>query len=333
MILNIKRIGLALATMLAASSAVAGDFSPALVFSASGKFDKSFNEAAYNGAEQFKQQFDVDYRGAQIQNDAQKEQVLRNLARKHSDLIVATGFSFAQAVETVAREYPAVKFTLLDAVARGDNVQSVLFKQEEGSFLAGMAAQMASGTNKVGFIGGMDVPIIRSFACGYLQGARYADQAVEVVENMAGSTAQAFNDPARGTELARAQFDQGVDVIFAAAGNTGIGVMQAASDAGKLSIGVDSNQNHLYPGSVLTSMLKRVDIATFNAFKTAMDGTWQPGVQTLGLKEGGVDWVIDAHNRSLVTPDMDARVSAARDAIIAGEIKVIDYTADNSCPL
>lgn len=328
-----KTTGLILAGVLAASSAFAADFSPALVYSPSGKFDKSFNEAAYHGADKFKKEFDIGYREAQVQNDAQKEQVLRNLARHHSDLIVAMGFSFSQAIETVAQEYPDVKFTLIDAVAKGPNVQSILFKQEEGSFLVGMAAQMASKTDKIGFIGGMDVPVIRAFACGYKQGAHYADNKVEVIENMAGSTPQAFNDPARGTELAKSQFDRGVDVVFAAAGNTGVGVLQAASDAGKLSIGVDSNQNHLYPGSVLTSMLKRVDVATYQAFKSAMDGTWKPGVQNLGLKEGGVDWVIDQYNRSLITPEMEKKIDAARDDIIAGKLKVVDYRANNSCPL
>jgi basic membrane protein A len=303
------------------------------VYSASGKFDKSFNEAAYLGAERFKNQTKTVYREAQIQNDAQKEQVLRNLARKGSDLVVAMGFSYAQAMETVAKEFPQVKFTLIDAVAKGPNVQSVVFKQEEGSFLVGVAAQMASKSNKVGFIGGMDVPIIRSFACGYKQGALYANKKVSVIENMAGSTPQAFNDPARGTELAKGQFSRGVDVVFVAAGNTGTGVLQAAKDAGKLSIGVDTNQNYLFPGSVLTSMVKHVDVAVYDAFKSAKEGSWKPGVRTLGLKEGGVDWALDQHNRKLVGKEMESKIAAAKKDIIGGKIKVHDYVRTNDCKL
>lgn len=330
--LNMKRLSLAVAALTITSAALAKDFVPAVVFDQAGKFDKSFNEAAYNGAERFKKESKISYREAQIANDAQKEQVLRNLARKNADLIVAVGFSFTQAVETVAKEFPKVKFTLIDAVAKGPNVQNILFKEQEGSYLVGMAAQMASKTNKVGFIGGMDVPLIRAFACGYAQGAKHANKSVQVIENMTGTTPQAFNDPARGTELAKSQFDRGADVIFAAAGGTGRGVLQSAKDAGKLSIGVDSNQNHLYPGSVLTSMVKRVDVAVYQAFKNAQQGTWKPETTSLGLKEGGVDWALDANNRKLVSSAMESKVVAAKKDIIAGKIKVADYRAGNSCP-
>lgn len=330
---SMKCISFSLATMFVASAAMAKDFVPAVVYDQAGKFDKSFNEAAYNGAENFKNVFKVNYREATIANDAQKEQVLRNLARKDVDLIVSIGFAYTQAVETVAKEFPNVKFTLIDSVAKGANVQNVVFKQEEGSFLVGMAAQMASKTNKIGFIGGMDVPIIRSFACGYAQGAKYVNKNVQVLENMTGTTPQAFNDPARGTELAKSQFDRGVDVVFTAAGGTGRGVLQAAKDAGKLSIGVDSNQNYLYPGSVLTSMVKRVDIAVFDAFKSAKEGNWKSGVQTLGLKEGGVDWALDKYNRQLISKDMESKIAAARKDIVDGKIKVLDYSINNSCPL
>ncbi len=206
------------------------------------------------------------------------------------------------------------------------NVQSVVFKEQEGSFLVGMMAAMASKTGKVGFVGGMDIPLIRKFECGYEQGAKYANPKAEVYQNMTGSTGAAWNDPARGGELAKAQFAKGADVIFAAAGGTGMGVYQAAKDSGKLAIGVDSNQNHIHPGTMLTSMLKRVDVAVYNVSKNHV-----PGMSVLGLKEAGVDYALDKNNEKLVTAEMKKKVDAAKADIIAGKIKVADYMADNAC--
>jgi basic membrane protein A len=329
--IELKCMSVAIALLTSSTYALA--FSPAVVYDQAGKFDKSFNEAAYNGAEHFKKDFHIDYRDGQIASDAQKEQLLRNMARKHADLIVAVGFSYTQAVETVAREFPKVKFTIIDSVAKGPNVQSILFREQEGSFLVGMAAAMKSKSGKVGFIGGMDVPLIRAFGCGYVQGARYVNKKVQVLQNMTGSTPAAFNDPARGTELAKSQFDRGVDVVFTAAGGTGLGILQAAKVAGKYSIGVDSNQNYLHPGSVLTSMVKRVDNAVYDAFKSAKNGTWKAEVKVMGLKDNGIDWALDANNRKLITPEMEKRINAARKQIISGQIKVVDYRSANSCPV
>jgi basic membrane protein A len=187
-------------------------------------------------------------------------------------------------------------------------------------------AALASKTGKVGFVGGMDIPLIRRFQCGYEQGAKYANPKVEVTANMTGTTPSAWSDPARGGELAKAQFAKGVDVVFAAAGGTGVGVYQAAKDAGKFAIGVDSNQNHLHPGTMLTSMVKRVDVAVYNTSKQPT-----PGITVLGLKEGGVDYAMDQHNEKLVPAAMKAKVDAAKADIIAGKIKVADYMADNAC--
>jgi basic membrane protein A len=185
---------------------------------------------------------------------------------------------------------------------------------------------MASKTGKVGFVGGMDIPLIRKFQCGYEQGAKFAKAKTEVFQNMTGTTGAAWNDPARGGELAKAQFAKGADVVFAAAGGTGMGVYQAAKDSGKLAIGVDSNQNHLQPGTMLTSMLKRVDVAVYNVAKAH-----KGGISVLGLKEGGVDYAMDDNNAKLVTADMKKKVDAAKADIISGKIKVADYMADNAC--
>jgi len=210
-------------------------------------------------------------------------------------------------------------------------VQSVVFKEHEGSFLVGMLAALASKTAKVGFVGGMDIPLVRRFQCGYEQGIKYADPKAELISNMTGTTPAAWNDPGRGAELAKGQFDRGVDVVYAAAGSTGIGILQAAKDRGKYGIGVDSNQDYLHPGTMLTSMLKRVDLAAYRSFKAADDGSWKGGTQVLGLKEGGVDWALDQYNEKLVSADMKAKVEAAKADIIAGKIAVHDYMSNNSC--
>ena len=318
---------LALTLTAVAGRAAAQELAPAIVFDMGGKFDKSFNEGAYNGAERFKKETGIAYREFEVTAEAQREQALRNMARRGSQIVVGIGFSQASGMEKVAKEFPAVKFAIVDAVVDLPNVQSIVFKEHEGSFLVGMAAAMASKTGKVGFVGGMDIPLIRKFALGYEEGAKYVNPKVEVFQNMTGTTPAAWNDPTRGGELARSQFDRGADVVYAAAGATGLGVLQAAKDKGRLAIGVDSNQNHIQPGSVLTSMVKRVDLAVFEAFKTAKDGTWKSGVRNLGVAEGGVGYSLDQYNRGLITPEMERRLGQARADIIAGKIKVTDYMA------
>jgi basic membrane protein A len=320
-------VALALAVLGQPAGAPAQEFAPAVVFDMGGKFDKSFNEAAYQGAERFKKETGVAYRDFEVTNEAQREQALRNMARRGSPIVVGIGFAQASGVEKVAKEFPNLKFTLIDAVVGLPNVQSIIFKEHEGSFLVGMAAAMASKTGKVGFVGGMDIPLIRKFALGYEEGAKHVNSRIEVFQNMTGTTPAAWNDPTRGGELARSQFDRGADVVYAAAGATGLGVLQAAKDKGRLAIGVDSNQNHIHPGSILTSMIKRVDLAVYEAFKTARDGTWKAGTRVLGVAEGGVGYALDQNNRSLITPDMEKRLEQARADIVAGKIKVTDYTA------
>ena len=311
----------------AVGTAGAADFTPAVVFDMGSKFDKSFNEAAWNGAERFKAETGIAYREFEVSNPAMREQAIRNMARRGARIVVAMGFAQAAAVEAVAREFPDTKFTLVDMVVDLPNVQSLIFKEHEGSFLVGMAAAMASKTGKIGFVGGMDIPLIRKFALGYVEGARYVNPDIEIYQNMTGTTPAAWNDPTRGGELARSQFDRGADVVYAAAGGTGIGVYQAARDAGKLAIGVDSNQNYLHPGTMLTSMVKRVDVAVYEAFKSARDGSWKGGVQILGLAEDGVGWALDEYNRRLVPAGMEAAIEQARQDIIAGRIVVTDYMA------
>lgn len=331
--MKFKQISMTMAALCVAAGASAADPKLAIVYDAGGKFDKSFNQSAYEGAERFKKETSIAYLEAQASSDTQAEQMLRSFARKKLDLIAAVGFSQTQAVQKVAKEFPNVRFVLIDSVAKGANVSSILFKEEEGSYLVGVAAAMASKSGKVGFIGGMDIPLIRTFACGYAQGAKAANPKIENLSNMVGTTSAAWNNPAKGGELARAQFDRGVDVVFAVAGGSGMGTLQTAKEKGKLAIGVDSNQNYIHPGTMLTSMVKHVDLAIYDSFMSMKNGTWKPGVTYKGLKEGGVDWVVDKDNRKVVSAAMEKKVNEAKADIISGKVKVVDYRVTGSCPI
>ena len=314
---------LALALGLAPSAART---EPAVIFELGGKFDRSFNQAASDGAERWKRDTGKPYLEFEITNAAQREQAARRFAERGANPVVGIGFPQASSIDKVAREFPKTQFAIVDAVVDLPNVQSFVYREHEGSFLVGMLAALASKTGKVGFVGGMDVPLVRKFLCGYEQGARYVNPKVELLSSMTGNTPAAWTDPARGAELAKAQIAQGVDVVFSAAGTTGIGIMQAVKDAGKLAIGVDSNQNHLHPGTILTSMVKRVDLAVYSAFNGV-----KPGITALGLKEGALDYAMDEHNARLVSAEMKTRVEAARADIVAGRLRVVDYTVSNAC--
>jgi len=305
---------------------------PALIFDLGGKFDKSFNESAFEGAERWAKETGGTYREIELQNEAQREQALRRFAEAGANPIVMAGFSFADALGKVAPEYPDTKFAVIDVFWLGlPNVREINFDEHEGSYLVGMMAAMASNSGTVGFVGGMDVPLIRRFGCGYAQGAMAVSQDITVVANMTGTTPAAWNDPVKGSEITKAQISQGADVVYAAAGGTGVGVLQTAADEGILSIGVDANQNHLHPGQVLTSMLKRVDNAVYEAFKAGED--METGLVYMGMSDGGVGYSMDEHNAALVSDEMKAAVDAAMEAISSGSLKVHNYTDDDTCPV
>ena len=283
MTLMTKFLGAAAATALSAGAALA---EPALIFDLGGKFDKSFNEAAFAGAQRWAEETGESFREIELQSEAQREQALRRFAEAGSNPIVMTGFAFGDALGQVAGDYPDTDFVIIDMVVDAPNVRSVVFNEHEGSYLVGMMAAMASESNTVGFIGGMDIPLIRKFACGYAQGVLAVNPDATVISNMTGSTPAAWNDPVKGSELTKAQISQGADVVYAAAGGTGVGVLQTAADEDILSIGVDSNQNHLHPGKVLTSMIKRVDNAVFDAMS---DGPgMEKGFNVMGVGNEGV---------------------------------------------
>lgn len=333
--LIVKKQILQLSTLaIAISSFNAIAAKPAVVYDTAGKFDKSFNEAVYqNGVKVYNADKGITVREFEPQNEAQREQGLRRLANRGFTPIVAVGFNMASAVEKVATEFPDIQFTIIDMVVDKPNVQSIVFKEHEGSFLVGALAAKASANGKVGFIGGMDIPLIRKFECGYRQGAKYANPQIETFQNMTGSTPAAFADPAKGSELAKSQFSKGVDVIYAAAGGTGMGVYQAAKDANKFAIGVDSNQNHLQPGTMLTSMVKKVGVAAYNSWDEAEKGTWQAGIKVLGLKEGAVEWSYDEFNQDLISDEAKAYLESIQSDIISGKIAVHDYMSNNACDI
>jgi basic membrane protein A len=324
-----KLMGAGAALAFSAAGALADG--PAIIFDLGGKFDRSFNEAAFNGAETWAEATGGDYREIELQSDAQREQAMRRLAEAGSNPIVMAGFSQASALSVVAPDYPDTTFVIIDGVVDEPNVRSVIFSEHEGSYLVGMLAAMASDTGTVGFVGGMDIPLISRFACGYAQGVVAVNPDATVLANMTGTTPAAWNDPVRGGELTRGQISRGADVVYAAAGGTGLGVLQTATDEGILSIGVDSNQNYLHPGAVLTSMLKRVDVAVNDAFTQGADV--ETGLFVFGLAEEGVGYALDENNAELISEDMIAAVDAARASIIAGDIMVHNFSDDGTCPV
>jgi basic membrane protein A len=307
---------------------------PAVIYDLGGKFDRSFNEAAYNGAQAWAEETGGTFLELELQSDAQREQALRRFASQGAQPIVMAGFAWEAALSTIAPEFPDTNFVVIDTVVDQPNVRSVMFDEHTGSALVGALAAMQSESGTIAFVGGMDVPLIRRFHCGYASGARAVNPDIEVIESYTGTTPAAWNDPVTAGELTTAAIDQGADVIFAAAGGSGIGVLQTAADAGVYSIGVDSNQNYLQPGSVLTSMLKRVDLVVQTSFTdAASDDTFEPGRVDLGLSDDGVGYAVDENNEELITDEMAAAVEELKADIIAGDVEIHDYYTDNACPL
>ena len=316
---------------LAVVAARAADFKPAVIYG--DRFDKSFNEAVYNGARRFTGETGIAVMEFEAADEAQRRSGMGLLIRRGATALLAAGFTYADAIDAAVEANPDVLFGIIDVFwLDRPNLRQYSFKEHEGSYLVGVAAAMKSRSGIVGFVGGMDSPLIRKFACGYVQGVKSVDPDIAVLQDMTGDTPAAWNDPAKGGELARGQIARGADVVYHAAGATGVGVIEATAKAGKLAIGVDANQNHLAPGRVLTSMLKRVDVAAYRFFRDTLEGRFSAGVERLGLAEGGVDWAVDEHNEALVAGEIEAAVAAAREAIVSGGIVAHDYQDDSSCP-
>lgn len=301
------------------------EYKVALVLDKGGKDDKSFNASAYAGAMQAKDKLKVFVKYVEATDDHSFEPLLRAFANKDFDLIVAVGIAQADAMKKVSAAFPKKHFVLIDSEVAAPNVHSLLFEEHEGSFIVGALAALKSTSGKVGFIGGMDIPLIRRFEMGYKAGAQYINPKAQVTSNYVGVTGDAWNNPARAKELAISQYKGGVDVIFAAAGASGAGLFDAAEENKKFAIGVDSNQNWIKPGYVLTSMLKKIDETLYHVIEQGTKGQFTAGTFRNGLKNNGVDYALDSNNAKLVTPEMKKKVDAIKADIITGKIKVPDY--------
>ena len=298
-----------------------------IVFDIGGKDDRSFNAAAYVGAVRAKQDFPIVLRDVEPGDPTSIEPAQRAFAQYGYNLITGVGFAQGPILTEVAKDYPKLHFVLIDSVADSANVASLLFKEHEGSFLVGMIAAYTNKTGKIGFVGGMDIPLIHRFQTGYAEGAKFVKPDIQVLVNYVGITDGAWNNPGKGRELANSQYEQGADVIFQAAGNSGLGVFDAAESYKKFAIGVDSNQNWVKPGFILTSMLKRIDNAVYDVIKAEVEGTFKGGVHVYGLENKGVDYALDEFNKSLIPQEVIDKVEQAKQDIIAGKIKVTDAMA------
>jgi basic membrane protein A len=298
-----------------------------IVFDIGGKDDRSFNAAANLGVVRARKELPITLRDVEPGDPTSIEPALRAFAQYGYNLITGVGFAQGPIIKEVAADYPQLHFVIIDSVVELPNVASLLFKEHEGSFLVGMIAAATSRTGVIGFVGGMDIPLIHKFATGYAEGARHVNPEIRVLQNYVGITDAAWNNPGKGRELANAQYEQGAEVIFQAAGNSGLGVFDAAEAYGKFAIGVDTNQNWIKPGFVLTSMIKRIDDAVYGVVKDEVEGKFRGGVHVYGLENDGVGYAVDEHNRHLIPPEVIAKVEQARREIIAGKIKVTDAMA------
>ena len=301
-----------------------------IVFDIGGKDDRSFNAAAWEGVKRAARDFPIVLRDVEPGDPTSIEPAMRAFAERGYDLIIGVGFSQTPIIETVAKDYPSISFVIVDGMSQLPNVASLIFKEHEGAYLVGMIAAMTSKTGTLGFLGGMDIPLIHKFEVGYEEGAHAVNPEVNVVPNYIGVTDTAWNDPVKGKELARTQIERGADIIFAAAGNSGLGAFDAVEQYGKddqgraqkLVIGVDSNQNWVKPGFVLTSMVKRVDNAVYQIVKDRVGNQFAGGIHVYGLENEGIGYAVDQYNKDLIPPATIRAVDQARKKIIDGQIKV-----------
>ncbi len=298
-----------------------------IVFDAGGKDDRSFNAAAWKGATRAVKDFPIVLRDAEPGDPTSVEPALRAFAERGYDLVIGVGFSQTPIVTAVGTDYPELDFAIVDGVTELPNVASLIFKEHEGSYLVGMIAARTTKTGVLGFVGGMDIPLIHKFATGYEEGVHAVDPKFRVIQNYVGVTDAAWNNPGKGKELSVAQIGKGADVIFAAAGNSGLGAFDAAEQYDKFVIGVDSNQNWVKPGHVLTSMVKRVDNAVYQIIRDRVQGKFKGGIHVYGLENDGIGYAMDQYNEKLIPPDVIREVEAAKQKIIRGEIKVTDAMA------
>ena len=310
-----------------AQKPAASTFTVGLVFDIGGRGDKSFNDAAFAGLTRAQQELGIRFTTLETSEGSDREAQLRQLASGDAKIVFGVGFLFTDDVKALAKEFPDQRFACIDyTVTPGDtlppNLVALKFREEEGSYLVGALAALLSKTNKIGFVGGMEIPLIRKFQAGYVAGAKAANPNVQVLIKYAGTTGAAFKDPTKGKELALSEYHAGADIIFHASGSTGLGVFEAGRELKKLAIGVDSDQYDEAPGVVLTSMVKRVDTAVFDTIEQLKNGQWKSGVRDFGLAENGVTWVYDDRNKALIPDPVKAKVDSLQKLIVAGTIHV-----------
>jgi basic membrane protein A len=298
-----------------------------LVFDVGGLGDKSFNDAAHRGLLRAREELGIDFRYVEPGDGSDRESALRQLASKNFDLVIGVGFIFTDDIRSLAKEFPKTRFASIDySVQPGevvpDNLSGLRFREQEGSFLVGAIAALVSKSHAVGFVGGMDIPLIQKFEAGYRAGVRFVCPGCRVLSTYAGTEPKAFSDPIAGKELALAQYAQGADVIFHASGKTGTGVFNAARATKKWAIGVDSDQYDEMPCCILTSMIKKVDVAVFETVRDLVEGRFHGGVREFGLAEDGVGFVYDEHNEDRIPGEVIDRLAEIRKGIVAGEIEV-----------
>ncbi|MBI3649950.1 MAG: BMP family ABC transporter substrate-binding protein [Acidobacteria bacterium] len=312
---------------IGASDAASGKLRVGIVFDIGGKDDKSFNAAAWEGVKRAAQEFPIKLRDVEPGEPTSIEPSMRAFAERGYDLIIGVGFAQAPIMMQVAKDYPNIHFAIIDGAIEAPNVASLLFKEQEGSFLVGYIAGKTTKSDRIGFVGGMDIPLIHKFETGYEEGAKYANPKIQVFQNYVGINDSAWNNPGKGKELAKAQIERGADIIFQAAGNSGLGVFDAAEETNKLAIGVDANQNWVKPGFILTSMMKRIDVAVYNTVRDLVAGKFVGGVHMNGLENDGVGYALDNYNRPLLPQTVLDDVERVKKEIIAGKIKVTDAMA------
>ena len=302
-----------------------------IVFDIGGKDDRSFNAAAWQGVQRAAKDLPIILRDIEPGTPNAIEPAMRAFAERNFDLIIGVGFAQAPIMELVAKDYPNIQFAIIDGVSKLPNVASLVFKEHEGSYLVGILAAKASRTGTIGFLGGMNIGLIHRFAKGYEEGAKSVNPNIRILESFVGNTDSAWNNPGRGKELSLSQIGKGADVIFTAAGNSGLGVFDAVEQQGTQNgrathfvIGVDSNQNMVKPGFVLTSMVKRVDNAVYDIVTDVVNKRFSPGLHVFGLDKDGVGYSMDEFNKDLVSPESIQEAETAKKKIISGEIKVTD---------
>jgi len=321
----VRFLTLGFGAVLLAAHPAAAEFKVGLVLDRGGKDDKSFNSSAYEGANLAKSKLGIQLKYVEATDDNAFEPMLRAFAQREFDLIIGVGFAQREPIGKVAKQFPQRHFAIIDAQIDCPNVRSLLFDEHEGAFLVGEIAALTSKTGKIGMVGGMDIPLIRRFELAYEAGAKHINPQISVLANFVGITGEAWNNPPKGKELALSQYEAGADIVFAAAGASGLGVFDAAEDRKKFAIGVDANQDWMKPGLILTSMLKRVDLAVFSAIEDAKAGKFTGGVKRFGLSNKGVDYSVDQYNEKLLPDSVRQRVEELKTAIIEGKILVPDY--------